>query len=263
MKPRSHLIGIGASCFDGMAPEWGPIRLGCAEEGSNYLKRGLFCNRLRTEVHRELAGVPRRNRAHVSFIIRGEILTSDDLASHFAAVHGMAAHEALAVLVLGGRGILLPAGLQRKQDHDRFLAEGGLLLQAGLELGLGEEGIEIGCRHGGSPSEGKSGLPAVVLTTPVRPTRHNLQPVGCGSLGCLSFEEFVVKRGSDSLSRTMRESTRTRGETMESLIQKRDELLLAWCSKPSEASRSAYQKAAEIVAVASACTRPSMNGVVN
>ena len=38
---------------------------------------------------------------------------------------------------------------------------------------------------------------------------------------------------------------------MESLIQKRDELLLAWCSKPSEVSRSAYQKAAEAVAVAS------------
>jgi len=132
-EPRS-LSGSGAS------------RLGSAraEELRDGLQRGLLGDHLGAEEDRELARVAGSDRVHVGPVLRGELLTGLDLHRDLRAVDRVAAHEALAILVLGLERGLLPGRLQRVQEAHRLLAKGGLGFEAGLDLGLGEEGVEVG-----------------------------------------------------------------------------------------------------------------------
>ena len=113
------------------------------EEGSHGLQRGLFRDRLRTEEDGELARVARSDAVHVRPVLRREIATRLDRLRHAGSVDGVAAHEALAVLLLGLAGALLPGRLERVEDHHRLHAEGGVRVETLADLGLGEEGVEV------------------------------------------------------------------------------------------------------------------------
>jgi len=120
------------------------MRSARAEELRDRLQSRLLRDRLRAIVHGQLARVARGDRLDVDLVFRGELLTRHDFASHPAAVHGMAAHETLAVLVLGGAGVLLVRRLQREEDHHRLAAEGGVREETLADGGFGEEGVEVG-----------------------------------------------------------------------------------------------------------------------
>jgi len=112
---------------------------------------------------RKLLGVVR----HHLLCLRGLHLVETlrpSLDGQEGAVHGMAAHEAPPVLHDRGLGLLLESSLSRAHDLETLQREGGILLDAGGDLGLGEEGVKV--RHEkNSWEKGRAKLPGVLSDT--------------------------------------------------------------------------------------------------
>jgi len=95
-------------------------------------------------VRRQLLAVVRRHVLQARDLVRLELLTGSELVRGGRAEDRVAARPAPAVLVHGRLRLLLVLGLARRHDLRALHREGHVVDDAGLDVGLGEEGVEVG-----------------------------------------------------------------------------------------------------------------------
>ena len=114
------------------------------EDVRDRLQLGVGLDGLGPEVARQLLRVVAHHILELRDLVRLELLTGLELVRELGPVHGVRGHPAPAVLVDGGLRLVLVVGLARRHDDGAGERELGVLRDAGLDLGLGEEGVEVG-----------------------------------------------------------------------------------------------------------------------